>query len=178
MYNLCPIYQRMLTFLKGIPANSASGKSAQTLNPEPSTSPPPSKTHPSTTQPFPLPSTSLTAFPLAMPSNTWSAKPRNCSGLQCQSPPTEKWKRAESGANTLNKKQKAATKETTEDINNESQVMGKGKGTAKGRKKGMKHLRYVAQLTTPSPTHFFLGKWLPIMPRKMLLLMQQGPPAS
>ena len=155
MSNLCPIYQRMLTFLKGIPANSMSGKSAQTLNPEPSTSPPPSTTHPSTTQPFLLPSTSLTAFPLTMPLNTRSAKPCNRSRLQHQSPPTEKWKRAKSGTDTSNKKQKVATKETTEDDDNELQVMGKGKGTAKGRKKGTKRPRYVAQLTTPSPTHFF-----------------------
>ena len=62
---------------------------------------------------------------------------------------------AESGTNKSNKKQKAATKETTEDDNNESQVTGKGKGTAKGRKKGTKCPRYIAQLTTPSPIHFF-----------------------
>ena len=92
---------------------------------------------------------------LAMPSNTRSAKPRNRSGLQRQSPPAEKRKRAESGADKSNKKQKAATKETTEDDDNESQVTGKGKGTAKGRKKGTKRPRYVAQLTTPSPIHFF-----------------------
>ena len=145
----------MLIFLKGILANSASGKSAQTLNPEPSTSPPPSTMHPSTTQLFLLPSASLTTFPLAMPSNTRSAKPHNRSRLQHQSPPTEKRKRAESGTDTSNKKQKVATKETTEDIDNESQVTGKGKGTAKGSKKGTKRPRYVAQLTMPLPTHFF-----------------------
>ena len=92
---------------------------------------------------------------LLMPSNTQSAKPRNHSGLQRQSPPTEKHKHAESGADKSNKKQKAATKETTEDDHNESQVTGKGKRMVKGRKKGTKRPRCVAQLTTPSPIHFF-----------------------
>jgi hypothetical protein len=41
-----------------------------------------------------------------------------------------------SGADKLNKKQKEAPKETTEDNDNDSQVTGKGKGTGKGRKKG------------------------------------------
>ena len=78
------------------------------------------------------------------------AKPRNHGGLQCQSPPTKKCKCAESGADKSNKQQEMATKATTEDNDNESQVMGKGKGIAKG----VKYLRYITQLTTPSPTHF------------------------
>ena len=50
---------------KGILANSMSGKSAKTLNPESSTSPPPS-----TMQPFPLPSPPLTSSQHAIPLNT------------------------------------------------------------------------------------------------------------
>ncbi|KIJ95394.1 hypothetical protein K443DRAFT_11402, partial [Laccaria amethystina LaAM-08-1] len=89
-----------------MPANSASGNSAQTLNPEPSASPPPIDN---------------------------ASTPCNCSGLQRQSPAPKKRKHAVSGADKSNKKQKEATKDTTEDDDNDSQVTGKGKGSGKGK---------------------------------------------
>ncbi|KIJ92376.1 hypothetical protein K443DRAFT_13658 [Laccaria amethystina LaAM-08-1] len=110
--------------------NSASGNFAQTLNPQPSTALPPLNNPPSsptavTTHRHPSPST--------MPTNTRSTKSCNPSRLQQQPPATgtEKRKRAKSGTNKSNKKQKAAPKGVTEDDAEESQGAKKGKGTGK-----------------------------------------------
>ena len=110
-------------------ANSASGNFAQTLSP----------------QPFHITTTPLTTHrqhslrstpsPPIMPANTRSTKPRNRSGLQRQPAAAEKRKRAESGANKSNKKPKATTNETTDDVDDDLQVTGKGKRAPRGKGK-------------------------------------------
>ena len=65
-----PHIRTIPTFLKGMPANSADGNSAQTLDPQPSTQPP---GHPNTSPTVRRPHR---PSPITMPINTGSSKPR------------------------------------------------------------------------------------------------------
>ena len=76
-----------------------------------------------------------TPSPPIMPANTHSTKPHNHSGLQQQPTAAEKCKRAESGTEKSNKKLKATTNETTDDVDDDSQVTGKGKRAPRGKGK-------------------------------------------
>jgi hypothetical protein len=112
-----------------------------------------------------------------MPTNTRSNRPRNRSGLQRQSPAAEKRKRAESGADKSNKKPKASTNEATDDVDDDSEVMGKGKKAARGKGKGAKRARYVALTCHVTRCLRRLGKPPPTVHRTTLSLMQQAPQA-